>query len=297
MIHNRNHFLGAGSALAASLCWGGMAVAAQALFERGTVSPMELTAVRLLFAGLLFLVLFAPSAVRLLREVRNVRDVVIAGLLAFAGQFCFMQAISHTGAGPSAIILTTVPFWVATWQAVVKRQLPAAGESVCFVLAAFGVCLIVTRGNFATLDFDLTGTLWALGCAVASAAYSIQPRALLQRAPTTAVMAWSMLAGGIVAACIAPPWNMDFALPASDWMLLAVVTVLGTVMAVWFYMSAIRLIPPVLLGIIGISEPLSAYVFSILFLGTVVTTAEGFGAALVLVAVLAVTTGVAGHRR
>lgn len=292
MSNDRNFSLGVVMALSAGVCWGAMAVAAQSLFMGDSgITPMNLVTVRLLVAGLIFLVFSAQASINLVRSVVNIRDVICAGALVFGGQFCFMQAISYQGAGPSAIILTTVPFWVAFWQACTQKKLPSLREVVCFVLALAGVSLIVTHGEFEKLNFDPTGVTWAIASAVISAAYTMQPRALLTRAPVTAVMGWAMLTGGIIASFMAPPWSIDF---VSSWMNafeLFVVVILGTIMAFWFYMMAIHLISPVIVGLIGSSEPLSAYVFSVIFLGTVVTVPEMFGALLVLSAVSLVSLG------
>ncbi|MDO4936833.1 MAG: DMT family transporter [Sutterellaceae bacterium] len=292
MSRDRNFSLGVVMALSAGVCWGAMAVAAQSLFA-GTsgITPMNLVTVRLLVSGLVFLIVSAGASIALIRSAVNVRDVIIAGSLVFGGQFCFMQAISYQGAGPSAIILTTVPFWVAFWQACTQKQLPSMREIVCFVLALAGVSLLVTHGDFESLSFDVKGVTWAFGSAIISAAYSVQPRALLKRAPVTAVMGWAMLCGGIIASFMTPPWTIEFVPTWLNAFELFIVVIMGTIMAFWFYMMAIHLISPVIVGLIGSSEPLSAYLLSVIFLGTVVTVPEMFGAALVLCAVSLVSLG------
>lgn len=292
MSDDRNFSLGVGFALGAGILWGSMAVAAQSLFHGDSgMTPMSLVTVRLLVAGFLFLFFSLGASIRLVQSMRNVRDVIVAGSLVFGGQFCFMQAISYQGAGPSAIILTTVPFWVAFWQACVHRKLPSIREIVCFVLALTGVAFIVTHGNFEELDFDPNGVIWATTSAILSAAYSVQPRELLKRAPVTAVMGWAMITGGIISSFMTPPWAVEFNPTWLNSFELFVVVILGTVFAFTCYMRAIHLISPVIVGLVGSSEPLSAYVFSVIFLGTVVTLPEMFGAVLVLTAVSLVSLG------
>ncbi len=292
MAQERSFLFGVTMSLLAGVCWGAMAVGAQSLFlYSGGMTPTSLVVIRLLTAGCCFLLVSLGASIRLVQDKRNVRDVVIAGTLVLGGQLCFMKAISHTGAGPAAIILTTIPFWVAIWQAVTQKKLPSLREVVCFVLALVGVALIVTNGNFESLEFDPTGVLWGFASAIVSAAYSIQPRELLKRAPVTAVMGWAMLSGGVIAAFITPPWTISFDVTWLTAGLLFIVVILGTVLAFWFYMLAIRTISPVIVGLIGSSEPMSAYFFSVIFLSTAVTSVEMFGAVLVLCAVSLVTLG------
>ena len=279
-------------ALSAGVFWGTMAVCVQHLFSNGSgLTPMGLVTVRLLFAGICLVLLSGRRALALFESFRDVFDVAVAGCFVFGGQFCFLQAIPYTGAGGAAIVLTTVPFWVAFWQAVTERKLPQAREIVCFVLAFFGVSLIVTHGDFTSLSFDPQGICWALASAVLSAGYSIQPRRILKKAPVMPVMGWAMLVGGTVSSCLTPPWSVTMEVTQTNLVLLFVVVVLGTVAAFYLYMQAVRMISPVIVGLLGSSEPLSAYILSAAFLGVVVTSVEIFGALLVLTAVALVSLG------
>lgn len=293
--HGASFSLGAFFSLSAGVCWGAMAVAAQVLLTNDSgITSMGMVTVRLLVAGLFLVLLSARKALVPLQTLRDAIDVLIAGALVFGGQFCFMQAIVYTSAGVAAILLTTVPFWAAFWQACVEKTLPSRRELLCFLLAVSGVALIVTHGDITSLSFDLRGVAWGMGSAILSAGYSIQPRRILRRAPVIAVMGWAMLFGGVLASCCVPPWRIDFDPSGHNWLLLLVVVGIGTVCSFYCYLRAISLISPVIVGLIGTSEPLSAYVFSVIFLGVVVSGAELVGAALVLSAV--VTVSLAGGR-
>lgn len=289
---NNPFALGVVFALGAGVFWGAMAVCVQYLFSDGSgLTPMGLVTVRLLFAGTCLVLLSGRRALAPFESLRDVVDVAVAGCFVFGGQFCFMQAIPQTGAGGATIILTTVPFWVAFWQAVVERKLPQTHEIACFVLAFLGVSLIVTHGDYTSLSFNPQGVCWAFASALLSAGYSIQPRRILKKAPVTPVMGWAMLAGGTVSSCLMPPWKITMEMTQLNLALLFVVVVLGTVAAFYLYMQAVRMISPVIVGLLGSSEPLSAYILSVAFLGVVVTSAELFGAALVLTAVAMVSLG------
>ena len=285
--------------LAAGVCWGSMAVAAQALFAGGaSIGAMELVTLRLLIAGSVLILFSGAQAFAPVRRLIDVRDVFLAGLITFGGQFCFMKSITYSGAGVATIILTTVPFWVAFWFAVVERRMPTLRQIVCFVLAFVGVTLIVTHGEFSSLNLEVLGVSWALGSAVLSAGYSIQPRRILKTVPVTPFVGWAMVSGGLSSSLMVPPWTIHVEMSAHNLMLLFVIIIIGTALAFFLYMRAIHLINPVVVGLLGSSEPLCAYVLSVLLLGTVVTGAEMLGAVMVLAAVFFVTeTGFRLRRR
>lgn len=279
--------------LAAAVLWGSMAVAAQLLMLREAIDAAWLVVVRLCFAGgLLLLWALARQSEdvrRIFTSAVNFRDVLFGGFFIYGGQFAFMQAIRYSNAGAAAVVLTTVPLWVALWEALVNRRMPSARMMICFVLAASGVALIVTKGELDASQFNLRGLLWAVGCALMTAAYSVQPRALLKRVALIPVMGCAMLFGGIMAAAVALFTGERFTGEGLDLqaaMLLFHVVFFGTLVAFCCYMTAIRLISPVIVGILGGAEPVTAYVLSVLIMNVRVGAVELAGIVLVLLTVV-----------
>ena len=277
--------------LCAGICWGGMGVCSQVIFaEPDGMAPIDLVTLRLIFAGIFLLITAGPLAIGVMLNGRNAFDMLLAGLFVFLGQFCFMQALLYVNAGTAAIVLMTVPFWVAFWQAIAQKRVPRKAEIFCFVLAMSGVVLIVTHGDFSSLNFDARGVAWGLGSAFATTGYTIQPRALLMRAPAVAVMGWAMFFGGVIASLFSPPWAISYDWSMKTTLLVLFVVSVGTVVAFWCYLLAVRLISPVIVGLLICSEPLSAYILSVAFLQMRISEAEIFGAGFVLAAVIIVTT-------
>lgn len=279
--------------LAAAVLWGSMAVAAQLIMAEGVVDAVTLVVVRLCCAGALLLIWSLYKTTEDVRKiftvVANLRDVVFGAFFIYAGQFAFLQAIRYSNAGAAAIVLTTVPLWVALWEAIVNRRLPTPRMMLCFVLAASGVALIVTKGEFNIERFNLQGLLWAVGCAVMTAAYSVQPRELLKRVSVIAVMGCAMLFGGLMAAGVAVFGGKGLSMNALDIRtaaLLGHVVILGTLVSFCCYMAAIRLISPVIVGILGCAEPVTAYVISVFALDQEIGSIELAGIVLVLTTVV-----------
>lgn len=152
-----------------------------------------------------------------------------------------------------------------------------------------GVTLIVTKGEFDVSQFNLTGLTWAIICAVMTAGYSVQPRQLLKRVAVMPVMGSAMLFGGLMAvvASFFLPATFDFS--RFDWMTAALlfhVVFFGTLMAFCLYMTALRLISPVIASILSLGEPVSAYLLSVLVMGLEVGLIEGVGVVMVLATVV-----------
>ena len=147
--------------LCAAIFWGSMAVAAQAVMANGVVNAGALVIVRLCSSGGLLLLWCCITArneiVKIFTSWTNFRDVLFGAVFIYGGQFAFMLAIHYSNAGAAAIVLTTVPLWVALWEMIVNRSKPSPRMVICFLLAAVGVTLIVTKGEFDVSQFNLTG--------------------------------------------------------------------------------------------------------------------------------------------
>ena len=119
-----------------------------------------------------------------------------------------------------------------------------------------------------------------------SAAYSIQPRKLIMKVGVGPVVGFGMLFGGLVASVMNPPWTMNV-----QWTVLSVsaftyVVLVGTVAAFWCYLSGLKYVSAVIVGLMVCFEPLSAYLLSVFAFDLRIGMWEGAGICLVLLNVL-----------
>ena len=155
-------------------------------------------------------------------------------------------------------------------------------ECICAVLAAAGVALMVTDGDFSGLKFSPMAVVWGLCSAVFATAFSIQPQQPSAKAGVTVVVAWAFLFGGVIASFFCPPWTLNV---NWNWMVtadFAFIVVFGTVAAFWLYLTGLKYILPVVSGLVVCLEPLSAIVFSMVLLGDVLGGWQAVGVVLVL---------------
>lgn len=210
----------------------------------------------------------------------------MVGFLIFLSQVTFMYSVGNSNAGTTAVILTIVPLLCASWLSIAEKRPLRLKEGVCFLVASSGVLFIVTKGNFGTLDVSCVGVLWGLASALCSAAYSIQPRKLILNVGVGPVIGLGMLFASLVSSIINPPWTMDAEWHILSFLSFGFIVIFGTVAAFWCYLSSLKYVSAVVVGLLVCIEPLTAYLLSALAFGTRIGVWEGLGICLVLLNVL-----------
>jgi drug/metabolite transporter (DMT)-like permease len=292
---NSAFLLGAGLSVIASLCWGGLAVAVQHLFQQGVFQPLELSCLRLLAAGAGFVLIgFAIRAKNMgcvFRSWRDLREIALSGVLVYMAHLTFFFAVYYSNAGTGAIFLAFTPLITALWLSLAEKTPVRLLESLCFVLAAGAVAFIVTAGDFTTLKFSPLSIFWGIASAFSAVAYALVPRKTMQRLGVTAVVSWGIFFGGIASTILVNP----LAVAASvNWTPMAAfdfgyIVLMGTIVAFWCYLKSLSLISPVAVGLIVCLEPTSAFFFSILLLGEKLGLVQCIGVAMVLANVVILT--------
>lgn len=277
-------------AAGAGVFWGSMGVGAQYLLHYCRFSALDLVSIRMVIAGTLFLILartvFGKDVVAPLLNRWNFIQILIAGFAVLTSQLTFMLAISYSNAGTAAIMLTLVPLFCAAWLAFAEHRPLSKKEFYCFILATVGVFFIVTKGEFSDLDFSYGGVAWGLVSALFSAFYSIQPRKVIAKVGVEPVVGWGMFFAGIFACIVNPPWTLDVIVSAKSVAAFSYVVIVGTIFAFWCYLSSLKYISPVIVGLLVCLEPLTAYVLTVLFFGQHLGIYELFGICLVMANVI-----------
>lgn len=284
---NRLFFLGFLFTVIASVFWGAMGTAVQHLFQiKSGFFALGLVTLRQLSAGMLFVAIGTLIMPRKMWSIFNDRklllEILTSGVLVFLAHFCFFQSISYSNAGTAAIFLTLNPMLAGLWLALTRGTKMSSVECICAVLAAAGVALMVTDGDFSGLKFSPMAVVWGLCSAVFATAFSIQPQKPSAKAGVTVVVAWAFLFGGVIASFFCPPWTLNV---NWNWVVtadFAFIVVFGTVAAFWLYLTGLKYISPVVSGLVVCLEPLSAIVFSMALLGDVLGLWQAVGVVLVL---------------
>ena len=271
------------------VCWGFSGTCGQYLFSRFDVSTLWLTCLRLLAGGVIML--------GHRRELRNIwRCPGDAAMLVAYGlfglmmcQYAYMTSISYSNAGTTTVLQTLSLVIIMLLTCLRLRRRPNLVETIALLLALFGTFLLATGGDPAHMVLSPQGLFWGLATAVAATVYTLLPRRLLSRWNREVVNGWAMLIGGVVLNLGARSWTFQVDLPLRGWLAVCAIVVFGTVLSFTLFMQGIRDVGPVKSSMLASTEPVSATVFSAVWLGTAFSTVDllGFAAIIATIFLLA----------
>lgn len=233
-------------ASAAGVFWGSMSIAAQYLMESVSFDAVDLSALRLAGAGVLLLAVEALVAKKNvftpLRDAKDRRDLILYALGMLGIQLTFFLSIRDANAATAALTVTTGPLFVTGWTASSEHRAITRYEWLSIALAVGGVSLLVTKGDFSTLDFSPAGVLWGIASAACGAFCTVQPKRMLTHLSVGVVVGWGMALGGAILCLINPP-----AVTEVEWNLVTTglyfyIAAVGTVAAFWCYLRSLAYI-------------------------------------------------------
>ncbi|TYZ25009.1 DMT family transporter [Selenomonas ruminis] len=267
--------------------WGGSGVAGQYLLQDCGFSTVWLVVSRMLLAGCLFLLidfaLYRQNVFSIWKNKQDARDVLLFAIFGMlAVQYTYFACIQHGNAAAATILQYLMPVIIIGYTSLATHKFPPGRELLCVVMAIGGTFLLVTHGRLDTLSIPLAALLWGLGSAFAAAFYTTQPKRLIRKWRATLITGWGMLLGGLALMPVCPPWQFSGTWSSAAAITYAYIIIFGTVIAFGCYLGSIKYISPTETSLLGSIEPLSAIVFSILFLHASFAPMDYLGTALIL---------------
>ena len=263
-------------------CWGISGCVGQYLFDVQGMDSRWLVPIRLGLAGLLmcawFLArnrqqFFAPW-----KSVRNARDLLIYGILGVSAcQFLYFTTIQYSSAAMATILQDLSPALILAVSCVRLRRGPTWLEILSIVLAIGGVFLLTTHGSLDSLAISPIALATGLLSAVAVVIYTVWPRNLQKQYPTPMLQGWAFLMGGTCFALLFRPWKFGYVPNGMGILGIAVVVLVGNVLAFSCYMQGVKLIGPQPASLYSFAEPVVAAIISITLLGTSFTWWDAAG--------------------
>jgi drug/metabolite transporter (DMT)-like permease len=251
------------------------------------VGPLTFSAMRYMFGtAVLFLLLrlrgesLAPTPWR---------DTIMIGVAQTTGFQALVQlALVSGGAGKTALLAYTMPFWVIPFSWLLLGERPGARQWACIGLAVSGFVLVLEPwqmhgGLQSALLALISGACWAVG--------TVLSKRLFQKATISALRltAWQMLIGTvglvILALCAherSIEWSPTFyAALAYNGVLSS-----GAAWALWLFV--VQRLPANIAGLASLITPLLGVVFAWALLNERPNVAEAMGIALIAMALLGV---------
>lgn len=243
----------------AGICWGSMGVAAQYLMAECHFTVLDLTSIRLLGAGILLVLLDIfwnrTKHIKAVFEKENLKDIVIYGFALLCSQSTFFLSIFSSNAATATIMVLTSPLFIIAYLAIVHHRRIKVLEMVSLLLALIGVLLIITKGNWDTMDFSIAGVGWAMTFSGAAAC--------LYNNPLETNVLWNTM--GII--CYLH------------------IVLCGTIVSFCCFLKSMEFIAPPIASMLTCFEPLSAVILSVLLLGATFGPIEAIGAGCILMTV------------
>lgn len=158
---------GGACALAGGALWGFSGTAVSYLFRSSGIDPMWVMSVRMVLAGILFLLFSVARGDRrpfeLLRGKSAVRDLLLfAGAGLFLSQFSYLMAIQATNSATATVLQSLQLLPVAAVACVIGRRAPKRREVIGMVLALAGTFLITTGGDPSQMALPPAGLAFGL---------------------------------------------------------------------------------------------------------------------------------------
>jgi drug/metabolite transporter (DMT)-like permease len=246
--------------------WGATYLGMEIAME--SMPPFLMASFRFLIAGAVLYAVFRPRE----RPARRhwVSTAIVGFFLLVGGNAMVAVAQGRIDTGVAALIVATLPLWLALFDfAVTGRRL--AAQSVLGIVVGFGgIALLVRPGG----DIDVVGAVvcllapisWAIGSLYAR--HAARPRNLLLGT------GMEMLAGGAILAAIglAAGERVDVgAVSTRSWVALAGLVVFGSIVAYSSYVWLLQVAPTELVGTYAYVNPVIAVLLGAAFLSEAIT--------------------------
>lgn len=267
--------------------WGFSGACAQFLFSNYGVNPRWIVCVRLLLGGLVFV------AVACCIDRANLKAAISSprALLRMAGyslgglslcMMCYLNAIDASNAGTATVLQALNLVIILAVTCIQLKRRPSKKEAVGVALALAGTFLLATHGQLGSLAITPAGLFWGLVNAVAASLYTLLPARLLHEFGSVVTTGISMLVGAVAAWALFQPWTIMPTLDGGGVAAVVGIVLVGTVMSYFLFLTGVKMIGSMLAGLFASTEPITAGILSVVWLGTSFAPVDLIGMALII---------------
>lgn len=293
---------GIACALIGAALWGVSGVCIQFVQQGYGLDSAFITCARDGVAAGLFLLLLAalkrhrPVVLKILHDARALGNMALFGFFLFACQITYALAIEHTNASTGTVMQSLSIALIMVVSCIRSQRPPTLIEGIGLAFALISTWLIATQGDPGALHLSPSGLIWGLTTAITAALYIMYPVRLYARYGSFITIACGFSAAAVIATLC---WIFVALMSSSPFLppldaaglcgLVGGVGLLGTFIAFGLYLFGIAKIGPVLGGILGAAEPVSASVVMALWLATPLSPFDWTGLCLMVAMIVLVS--------
>ena len=276
--------------LIGAVSWGISGTCGQYLCMEKGIDTKWITEVRLISAGLIitFIAFFTQreNLKKIVSDKKDLIHVILYGVVALVEtQYAYLTAISFTNSGTATVLQYVGMIFILAYVCLIGRRLPKKREVLAIFSALAGTLLVATHGQMGNLVISKQGLLWGMLAALGLALHTLVPQRIIHKYDSLTVTGCGMIAGGIGWTFIARIWTVPIHLDRATVLILAVISVVGTICAFVFYLQGSKYIGAAKASMIACVEPLVATVTAVAFLHTSFQIMDFAGFALIIAVV------------
>lgn len=285
---DRNRKLGIGMVLLGASLWGSSSNCIEYLMHYQHWSWQTVLFARMVCTSVAFLAWCLFQKMDMLRPLREdpllLLKFIVLGM--YGMQVPFVRAIATSNAATATVLQYLMPALLLGYYLLQERRAPRKKEVASVVLAIVGTGLIATQGKGAALAISVDTLFWGIVSAFGMAWYTLYAAKLLRKYSCLLVLGWGSLGNALLLWFVNAPQFPAAPVTVSTISAFGVLLILGTFVAYTVYLESTRYIPASENGALAAFEPLSAYFFSVLFLGNHIGLAESLGALCIMTMVV-----------
>ncbi|MBQ9091445.1 MAG: EamA family transporter [Anaerotignum sp.] len=294
MTTKENRTAGIWITLCGGMCWGLSGCFGQYLFQEKGITAEWLVTMRLFCAGLLLIVLGLFLTKKRMGAVwkhpvdkKRLMIFSIGGMLTC--QYTYFAAIQYSNAGTATVLQSLAPLIILAIVCMKGKRLPKKFEAAAIFCALFGVFLLSTHGDIRSMSITTLALIFGLGAAASAAAYNLLSGDLLRTYGVYATVGYAMFIAGIVMMLIVRPWTYAVVFDKGTILATSGVVIVGTAIAFSLYLKGVSIVGPFMGSLLGMIEPVTAIIISLVFLGADFHILDFAGFVLILGTVVALS--------
>lgn len=256
----------------AGLCWGLSGVTGKYLFTEKELTAVWLVALRLTAGGAVILIMcWRRQRQRILdiwKQKHSAADLMIISIFGLAAcQLTYFLAIQYSNPGIATVLHYLAPSMILLFCLAVEKRKPSVLEIVVLLMIVAGVFILAAQGSVKHFGVSKKALLFGTASAVFLSVYNLKPEKLLVRFSPAVIAGWGMSVGGVILSVFTNVCSVQGIWDFETGVLVLGVVVYGTIIPFCCYLKGVSLIGPVKASMYSSIEPLTAALFSVLFLG------------------------------
>ncbi len=274
--------------------WGSTYLAIR--FGVETVPPFFLAGARHLAAGILLYLWMRLRGAARPERVQWKSAAIVGGLMLLGGNGLVTWAEQRVPSGLAALIVASVPIWMAVLEGIERRRRPGAAVIAGLLLGLAGIALLVAPGRFGgNGHVDPLGAAALLLASLCWATGSLYSRRAKLPSWILMATAMEMIAGGV--------WNFSAGFVSGEWpalhlaavslksaVSLAYLVVFGSLIGFTAYVWLLKVVSPARVSTYAYVNPIVAVTLGSLLAGEAITWRIATAALVIVGAVALIIT-------